>query len=89
MDFETLLNKQFVEKVNRYEFLDPFAGEFRYSNGKVSFSGRASQRELATAIVECVNDMAASVGMTAMFVKHLAHWKKDYMDEIIDFNIEV
>ncbi|MEZ4550951.1 MAG: hypothetical protein R2874_10855 [Desulfobacterales bacterium] len=39
MDFETLLNKQFVEKVNRYEFLDPFAGEFRYSNGKVSFSG--------------------------------------------------
>ena len=89
MDFETLLNKQFVEKVNRYEFLDPFAGEFRYSNGKVSFSGRASQRELATAIVECVNDMAASVGMTAMFVKHLAPWKKDYMDEIIDFNIEV
>ena len=89
MDFETLLNKQFVEKVNRYEFLDPFAGEFRYSNGKVSFSGRASQRELATAIVECVNDMAASLGMTAMFVKHLAHWKKDYMDEIIDFNIEV
>ncbi len=89
MDFETLLNKQFVEKVNRYEFLDPFAGEFRYSNGKVSFSGRASQRELATAIVECVNDMAASLGMTAIFVKHLAHWKKDYMDEIIDFNIEV
>jgi hypothetical protein len=89
MDFETLLNKQFVEKVNRYDFLDPFAGEFRYSNGKVSFSGRASQRELATAIVECVNDMASSLGMTAMFVKHLATWKKDYMDEIIDFNIDV
>jgi hypothetical protein len=89
VDFETLLNKQFVDKVDQYDFLDPFAAEFRYSNGKVTFSGRASQKELVASITECVKDMALSLGMTAVFRKYLATWKKNYTDEIIDFNIEM
>ncbi len=88
-DFETLLNKQFVDKVDQYDFLDPFAAEFRYSNGKVTFSGRPSQKELVASITECVKDMASSLGMTAVFRKYLATWKKNYTDEIIDFNIEM
>lgn len=88
-DFETLLNKQFVEKVDQYDFLDPFAAEFRYSNGKVSFNGNASAKELVAAIVECVKDMASSLGMAAVLRKHLVAWQKNYIDEIIDFNIEV
>ncbi|MBC2716437.1 MAG: hypothetical protein HF978_14120 [Desulfobacteraceae bacterium] len=89
VDFETLLNKQFVDKVDQYDFLDPFAGEFRYSNGKVTFNGRASQKELVTSIVECVKDMSAGLGVTAVLRKYLATWKKNYLDEIIDFNIEI
>jgi hypothetical protein len=88
-DFETLLNKEFVDKVDRYDFLDPFAGEFRYANGKVTFTGRAAPGELARAIVACVNDMTAGLGMTAVFRKYLATWRKNYTDEIIDFNIEI
>jgi len=88
-DFETLLNKQFVDKVDQYDFLDPFAAEFRYSNGKVSFNGRASQKELVDSIVECVKDMASALGMTAVFRKYLTTWQKNYIDEIIDFNIEI
>lgn len=88
-DFETLLNKQFVEKVDRYDFLDPFAGEFRYASGKVTFTGKAGSKELVNAIVACVNDMAAGLGMTAVFRKYLANWRKNYTDEIIDFNIEI
>ena len=89
IDFETLLNKQFVDKVDQYDFLDPFAAEFKYSNGKVIFSGKASQKELVASIVKCTKDMAAGLGMTAVFRKYLATWKKNYTDEIIDFNIEI
>jgi len=88
-DFETLLNKQFVDKVDQYDFLDPFAGEFRYSHGKISFNGKASQKALVASIVQCVQDMTAGLGMTAVFRKYLATWKKNYTDEIIDFNIEI
>ncbi|RJP85666.1 MAG: hypothetical protein C4518_15470 [Desulfobacteraceae bacterium] len=89
VDFETLLNKQFVKKVDQYDFLDPFAAEFRYSGGKVTFNGKASERELAASIVECVEDMAAHLSMTDVFRKYIAPWKKKYTDEIIDFNIEI
>ncbi len=89
VDFETLLNKEFVNKVDQYDFLDPFAAEFRYSHGKVTFNGTASQKELVVSIVECVKDMTAGLGMTAVFRKYLATWKKKYTDEIIDFNIEM
>lgn len=89
VDFETLLNKQFVDKVDQYDFLDPFAGEFKYSNGKVSFTGSASQKELVTSIVKCASDMTSGLGMTAVYRKYLGTWKKNYTDEIIDFNIEI
>ncbi len=89
VDFETLLNRQFVSKVDQYDFLDPFAAEFRYSNGKVIFKGKASQKELVTSIVWCVKDMTADLGMTAVFRKYLPAWKKNYTDEIIDFNIQI
>jgi len=89
VDFETLLNKQFVDKVDQYDFLDPFAAEFKYSNGKVTFNGKASQKELVASIVKCAKDMTAGLGMTAVFRKYLATWKKNYTDEIIDFNIEI
>jgi hypothetical protein len=89
VDFETLLNKQFVDNVDQYDFLDPFAAEFKYSNGKVSFTGKATQRELVASIVKCAKDMTSGLGMTAVFRKYLATWKKKYTDEIIDFNIEI
>ena len=72
VDFETLLNKQFVDKVDQYDFLDPFAAEFRYSNGKETFKGKASQKELVASITECVKDMTSGLGMTAVFRKYLA-----------------
>lgn len=87
-DFDTLLSKQFVEKVNRYDFLDPFAAEFRYSGGKVTFVGKAGPGELVTAIVHCLTDMAAGLGMTDIFRKHLAAWKKQYADLLIDINMD-
>jgi len=88
-DFETLLNKQFVDKVDQYDFLDPFSAEFRYTGGKVIFNGKASERELVSSIVDCVSDMAAQLHMTDVFKKYIAPWKKQYINELIDFNIEI
>jgi len=89
VDFETLLNKKFVDKVDQYDFLDPFAAEFRYVNGEVIFTGKASQKELVKAIVECAKEIAASMGVTNSFSKYLSPWKKRYTDQIMDFNIVI
>ena len=89
VDFETLLNKKFVDKVDQYDFLDPFSAEFRYINGEVIFTGKASQEELVKAIVECVKEIAGSLGITNSFIKYLSPWKKRYTDLLVDFNIEI
>jgi hypothetical protein len=89
IDFETLLNKKFVDKVDQYEFLDPFAAEFRYINGEVFFHGKASQSALVNSITECAKEIAASLGISNSLIKYLSSWKKRYTNEIMDFNIEI
>jgi hypothetical protein len=88
-DFETMLNRKFVEKADRYEFLDPFAAEFRYAGGKVQFSGKADQAQLVAAIVECVTELAENHGVFGQLHKNLDGWRRDFLDEIIAFDINL
>jgi hypothetical protein len=89
VDFETFLNKTFMEKADKYEFLDPFAGEFRYTNGQIFFSGKAGHEELVKAVVECVKEIVVSLGIIGVFGKYLESWRKGFSNEIMDFDIEI
>jgi hypothetical protein len=89
VDFETYLNKTFMEKADKYEFLDPFAGEFRYTNGQIFFSGKAGYEELVRAIIECVKEIVVSLGIIGIFGKYLESWRKGFSNEIMDFDIEI
>lgn len=89
IDFETMLNKKFVEKASKYDFLDPFFDEFRYSNGRLEYSGKASTNDLVKAILECVREIVLSLGIINTFRKYLESWKKGFANEIIDFDIEI
>ena len=89
IDFEGLLNKKFLEKANKYEFLDPFFDEFRYSNGRVEFTGKASADDLIAAVTECVREIVESLGIVTAFRKYLESWKKGFANEVIDFDIEI
>ncbi len=88
-DFETLLKQKCMEKADKYEFLDPFAGEFVYSNGKIIFTGKASQQQLVTSTVECVKEIVAGLGITSSFSRYLDSWRRGFAREIIDFDIEI
>jgi hypothetical protein len=89
VDFETLLHKKFAEKADKYEFLDPFFDEFRYSNGRIEYTGNAPADDLVAAITECVREIVLSLGVIAIFKKYLESWKKGFANEIIDFDIEI
>ncbi len=88
-DFETLLNRKFMDKVDEYEFLDPFAGDFRYLNGQLVFKGNASQPQLVRGVVECVREIVSELGIAGSFRKYLASWHKEYIDEIYTFDVEI
>ena len=88
-DFETLLNKKFVEKIDKYEFLDPFAAEFKYTAGQVRFTGNARLSELVAAIEECVYELAEANGLLSPLRRQLDSWRTEYVDEIDRFDVRL
>ncbi len=88
-DFETMLNRKFMEKVDKYDFLDPFAADFKYANGQLFYTGDVPQAQLVKGVVECVREIVAEIGITKSFRKYLAAWHKEYIDEIYAFDVEI
>ena len=86
-DFNTLLRKKFVQMVDKYVFLDPFAGEFDYDNQKITFAGDASDEELVNGIIESVEDLAGELGILPQLAEELAPWSKKHAKEVARFGI--
>ena len=77
-DFNTLLKKKFIEKAEKFVFLDPFANEFIYADQKASFSGDASDEELFTGIIESVREIADEQGILSKVRTELGPWSQKY-----------
>ena len=81
-DFDTILKRKFMEKVDKYDFLDPFAEEFKYINGKIEYSGRGGDVQLATAIFECLQEIAVENDMQTWLDKSLWPLREKFAGEI-------
>ncbi len=65
--FSTLLRAKFLAKAPTYDFLDPFAAEFTYEEGKARFVGEADRRLVALAVGECVTELAGELRVSRAF----------------------
>ena len=88
-DFSKLLKKKLVEKAEKYAFLDPFAGEFDYSNRKINFSGSASDRELIGGIVSSIQELAQELGMRLELLNSCAEWSDKYSKQLDNLGIKL
>jgi hypothetical protein len=88
-DFPTLLNRKFVEKAERYPFLDPFAAEFKYANEEITIEGDTTDRELTHGICESIAELAEELDASPQFKSNLVTWKKKYKDEVEAFAIDL
>ena len=86
-DFATLLNRKFVEKADRYPFLDPFAAEFKYAKEKITFDGDTTDEELTRGIWESITELAAELNASQQFKTNLITWKKKYKEEVQTYSI--
>ena len=81
-DFQTLLKRKFVEKADHYDFLDPFAAEFQYADGKIEYSGDVTTDILAKSVVDCIKEIAEEVDIFYPLMKALVPWADKYAAEI-------
>jgi hypothetical protein len=72
--FDRRLKQKLLAKAERFPFLDPFAGEFEFSDQKIQFHGDTPQRELVEALTETVTELAAEAGVEGVFRERLAGW---------------
>ncbi len=87
-DFNKILKQKFVEKADKYAFLDPFAGELEYSQRRLSFVGSTSNKNFADGIIDSVKEMAHDIGVLPRLVAELSPWSEKYAEELIDYEIE-
>jgi len=86
-DFDTLLKRKFVDNADKYDFLDPFAAEFQYAEGKVKFTGKADDQRLAKGVFESALELAEELGLRPQLRKDLAPWMQKYQQEIEKFDL--
>jgi len=88
-DFSITLKKFLVDRADEFPFLDPFAGEFEYSEGKIRFTGSASIQELASAIIDILRDMAEALGLMDEWEKEFDQWTEKYSKQINSLGISI
>ena len=88
-DFQKLLKQNLVENAERFAFLDPFAGEFEYARQSITFSGRASVRDLVQGVCAVVKKMAHDLGLFSILLQKLESWSGEYADELLYYDVNL
>lgn len=99
-DFATLLSRKFVEKADRFPFLDPFAAEFKYANGKITLDGPTTEKEFTEGILQSLLELAEELdtsqkstrsgpAFSIHFRNNLVTWMKKYKKEVKQYDIQL
>lgn len=87
VDFNSALKKKFLEKISKYEFLDPFSAELKYLNGKIVYEGKSDRKEVITGVIECSMELVKELNLSAVMAPNLQSWSQKYSVEIKALNI--
>ncbi len=81
-EFNIALRKILVDRADEYPFLDPFAGEFEYSGGRIEYSGSAGMEEMATALIDILNLLAEDIGLRDQWEDQYRRWSEKHSNEL-------
>ena len=88
-DFNKLLKKKFVENAEKYSFLDPFAGEFEYTDHKIAFSGTASDKEIIEGVINSVRELAQELDLLPGLLENSASWIAKHSKKLENFKLKL
>jgi hypothetical protein len=74
----TAISRKFLEKADRYPFLDPFSGEVVYTDQKLSCDAEVPAEEILRAVLEVTHDLVAEHSASDLFEVRMKQWKANY-----------
>ncbi|MBN1352511.1 hypothetical protein JXJ21_24140 [candidate division KSB1 bacterium] len=84
--FERTFYDILIEKADDYPFLDPFAAEFKYANGKIEFAGNIT-KDFITGLSECIQATLQKIPVPE-FKSELESLIKTNSDVISKYSLE-
>ena len=88
-DFHTLLNKKFMQHLQKYPFFDPFAGEFQYHDGKITFTGDGDEKMLATGLTFIISTLFEELQLTSTLLEKVQPWRRKHGAALERWNITI
>ncbi len=83
-DFATIWRECALELSDKYVFLDPFAEEFNYSEGKLDVWEKINSKTLALGLEELTQKLLSRTGIAVETVEGI---KEQYSQELADYEI--
>ena len=86
---DTLLRKKFISKTDKYPFLDPFAAELEYKEGKIYNYSNIEDTEVVQGIIESVKELVEEFEIKESLEKELGTWRSNYSGILSALDVEV
>jgi hypothetical protein len=83
------MKKKFLTLADEYAFLDPFAGEFQYSGGKIHVASEVTDAELAKGLMVAAAGLVGDRGLNAAFKGRLKSWLQEHRKKFLNLGIRV
>ncbi len=87
--FDTLLKRKFIQKADRYAFLDPFTNEFNYTDGRITFVGTADAKQLVGGVVDSVREVSTEADADGRMTRELERWIEKHAKELAQLGIRL
>ncbi|MEF8822794.1 MAG: hypothetical protein V5B78_03845 [Desulfohalobiaceae bacterium] len=88
-EFSTLLRRKFLEKANDYPFLDPFAAEIEYDNGKINNYSKVDENEIVKGVVESVKEIVGENDLEKSVRADLDIWRAHHSSYLSELPVEI
>lgn len=88
-EFSTLLRRKFLEKANDYPFLDPFAAEFEYDDGKIHNHSNVDENEIVKGVVQSAKEIVSENDLEKSVRADLDTWRANYSSYLSELGVEI
>jgi hypothetical protein len=88
-DFKNLFRRCCIDNAERFDFLDPFVGEFDYSDRRVTFTGDAQDDVLTRGLLTILTELAEELRISKQVRHAVDRWTKRWESVLGPYGIQL
>ena len=87
-DFTSLFRRRCIDNADRFDFLDPFVGEFAYIDKRITFSGGADEGTLTRGLFTVLTELGEDLNISDQVRHAINSWAGRWGSRLDRYNIQ-